>query len=64
MRQIADSNFIRESSEFSLRASCEHCVYFEPDSELCTEGYPNAEHRRLPVLAGELLCFCKMFELV
>jgi hypothetical protein len=64
MHQTADELFLEESARFSLRASCDHCVHFDPASEQCVEGYPNHEHRRLPLLVGESWCFCKMFELV
>lgn len=63
MRQIADQTFVEQQARYSLRGSCEHCVHFNPESQLCAEGYPNHEHRRLPEKVGESLCFCKMFEL-
>lgn len=65
MRQRALPAFRDERARYALRFTCEHCTYFHAESERCTHGYPNAEHRaaRYGDDATELL-FCKDFELL
>lgn len=64
MRLTADRRFLDEQVHFRLRSSCESCVYFEPDSRRCSEGYPNHEHLSAPERLGDVVCFCKSFDLV
>ncbi|HEX2732503.1 MAG TPA: hypothetical protein VHM70_12910 [Polyangiaceae bacterium] len=63
MRQIADQEFHEQCRTFALRATCDSCAHFDPEAEVCGEGYPSDEHRHLPVAVGDVMCFCKMFEL-
>jgi hypothetical protein len=66
MKQARSPAFCDERSRFALRFTCEHCSYFQVETERCTHGYPNAAHRLANNPehgAGELL-FCKEFELM
>lgn len=63
MRLAADRQFLDEQQRFLLRSSCASCVYFEPDTRRCSEGYPNEEHVTVPARVGDVVCFCKSFEL-
>ncbi len=52
-----------QAERFSLRYTCEDCVYFLPDAprgDGCVHGYPNQEHLRRA--AGPIV-FCKEYEL-
>ena len=64
MRQRALPSFVQERARFALRVTCEHCTYFNVQTERCMHGYPNREHRvaRYEQGATELV-FCKEFEL-
>lgn len=64
MRLPVDQRFVDEAKRFSLRGSCEACVYLAPESQTCSEGYPNHEHLALPREVGQSVCFCKKFELL
>lgn len=64
MRLPVDRRFLDEVERFELRASCAACVYLEPESGRCSEGYPNDEHLALPDQVGQSVCFCKKFELL
>lgn len=63
MQHVADERYLFEADECQLRATCEHCVYFEPVSGACSEQYPNDAHRLKPTSPGETVIFCKKFEL-
>jgi hypothetical protein len=68
MKQVRSPAFCDERSRFALRFTCEHCSYFQVETERCTHGYPNAAHRLANNAEadgphGELL-FCKEFELM
>ncbi len=64
MKQVALPQFESDRARFRLRFTCEQCAYFHVDSERCTHGYPNAEHRDAYYQAGAgALVFCKEFEL-
>jgi hypothetical protein len=60
----ASRAFAEQRALHVLRFTCEHCTYFASESELCTHGYPNAQHRlsRYEDPTAELI-FCKDFEL-
>jgi hypothetical protein len=53
--------FDEEQQRFSLRFCCEDCGFFEQATERCRHDWPNEKHRADHV--GELLIFCKEFEL-
>ncbi len=58
-----DEALRREAGAFSLRYTCEDCVYFLPDAppgDSCAHGYPNLAHLRRP--DGPIV-FCKEYEL-
>ncbi len=64
MKQLALPQFQDERVRFALRFSCEQCIYFAVDSERCSHGYPNAQHREAHTQTdGAELVFCKEFEL-
>jgi hypothetical protein len=68
MRLPADAGFWRELARFDLRFCCEDCTFFDPRSERCAHGWPNAEHRRghyrvEPDPPAEVT-YCKEFELI
>lgn len=63
MRTHVDLRLLQEVREFSLRYSCEDCGYFVPGTLSCALEYPNQEHVRRQLEAGDLLVFCKEFEL-
>lgn len=58
-----DERLEREIREHRLAFTCERCVQFDPDSEACSAGYPNEEHRRARVERARLVVFCKEFEI-
>ena len=64
MKQQSSPAFRDERGRFVLRFTCEHCSYFQVESERCTHGYPNAAHRDAFVERSEELLFCKEFELM
>ncbi len=64
MRLPVDQRFLDEARRFELRATCEACVYFAPESSHCSEGFPNEEHVDAPDAVGQTVCFCKRFELL
>ena len=64
MKQESSPLFRDERGRFALRFTCEHCSYFQVESERCTHGYPNAAHRDAHVADSEELLFCKEFELM
>ncbi|MEN9578696.1 MAG: hypothetical protein RJA70_1705 [Pseudomonadota bacterium] len=62
MRSPVDAAFRDQAARYRLHLFCEECAYFEPETRACSEGYPNAEHRRVDLaLVGEVV-FCKSFE--
>ena len=67
MRVAADEQFLHEVERFALRFTCESCLHFDRSSDRerggCGNGWPTAEHRKLPAPGG-LLVFCKEFETV
>jgi hypothetical protein len=63
MQTPVDEQFVEEAGRFALRFSCEHCVYFDPAGEICSEGYPNHEHRSANLVGRAIVVFCKSFEL-
>ena len=64
MKQRCSETFVHERARYALRFTCEHCTYFDVDSERCMHGYPNREHRAARYEQGATdLVFCKEFEL-
>ncbi len=61
MKTRIDPVLIEEAQRYQLRFCCEHCAYFDPDRERCSEGYPTDEHRNVNLL-GDAILFCKLFE--
>jgi hypothetical protein len=65
LRQLSTSAFRDERVRFGLRFTCEHCTYFDVETQRCTHGYPNDEHREARyVEPSASLLFCKEFELL
>lgn len=63
MKTTVDKRLVEEAERYRLRLFCEDCAHFEPTSERCGEGFPNREHRRVPLPLVHEICFCKSFEL-
>lgn len=63
MIHTIDELLATEVERFSLAFTCEQCSQFDPDSELCSLGYPNEDHRGRRLVVGARLVFCKEFEL-
>lgn len=63
MIHTIDELLATEVERFSLAFTCERCAQFEPDSEQCSLGYPNDDHRARGLVVGAQLVFCKEFEL-
>jgi hypothetical protein len=61
MRLPVDAQFLHEVERFALRFTCECCVHFVTSAGLCGNGWPTADHIRVP-LPGERVVFCKEFE--
>lgn len=60
-----NERFREEQQRFSLKASCEHCAYFCPNTTRCAMLYPVEPHREEAFSRaeeGERIYFCKMFE--
>jgi len=55
------AEFDEERERFSLRFSCEDCGHFDRAGERCRHEWPNERHRA--AFTGELIDFCKEFEL-
>ena len=63
MIHTIDELLATEIERFSLAFTCERCAQFEPDTEHCSLGYPNEDHRTRGLVLGARLVFCKEFEL-
>jgi len=63
MQTPIDERLRREAETFAFRFSCQHCAYYDPDALVCSEGYPNEDHRSPDLSNRSLLVFCKSFEL-
>ena len=61
MKTRVDERLRREAQQFCLRFACPHCVYFDAERDVCSEGYPTEEHRSERLDRREIL-FCKLFE--
>lgn len=57
------AELVRQARRYALRYGCESCAHYEPESQVCTGGYPNAAHRERDLDEGGTLLFCKLFEL-
>ena len=53
---------LEEIARFELRFTCEDCAQFELESEACSLGYPNVDHRARRPTADHIV-FCKEFDL-
>lgn len=60
-RTRIDERLKSEIERYRLAYTCPSCVYFDPETEACSEGYPVEEHRE-GRLDQEDLLFCKLFE--
>lgn len=63
MLSIVNDRLRDEACRYQLRFECEDCAHFEPVQQSCASGYPNQDHRRLPLAGRATLVFCKEFEL-
>lgn len=66
MKQRCSPVFLRESTQFALRFTCEHCSHFQEERGVCTHGYPTAVHRAAHYAGANEqteLTFCKDFDL-
>lgn len=63
MRSPVDDTLLKQTEQYRLCHCCERCVYFDPDSGACSEGYPNQEHRQRSLEGQAFVVFCKRFEL-
>jgi hypothetical protein len=63
MMTLVDDALRREGRDYAFRFSCEACAHHDPDTGLCANGYPNAEHRGIDLSRAEVVVFCKGFEL-
>lgn len=61
MKTLVTARLREEAVRFRLQFCCDHCAYFEIDTESCSEGYPTEEHRDAELSAASTL-FCKLFE--
>ena len=64
MRIAQDQRFRDQAERFALRFTCEDCALFDGPGGVCSQGYPEAEHRRVHYgdPSAELV-FCKDFDL-
>lgn len=62
MRSLVDAVFRKQAARYRLRLFCEECVYFEPISRSCAEGYPNTDHLQVDLQQVNEVVFCKSFE--
>jgi hypothetical protein len=63
VKTVVDQRFREEARRFQLAFTCEACAYFAPESQRCSNGYPNHAHRARPLNSQQELEFCKEFEL-
>jgi len=63
VRTPVDDVLRDEVRRFELRFTCRHCVHFEPEREVCSNGYPTAAHLDVDLTRVSGLEFCKEFEL-
>ena len=63
MKTPVDERLRKELRDFSMRFTCEDCVWFDQDSAACALGYPNHEHRAPDLNRASHIVFCKEFEL-
>jgi len=63
MQVPLDAQFLHDMASFSLRFTCDDCLYFlrQRDEQTCAHEWPTEEHR-LPMT--ETVVFCKEFELL
>ena len=67
MEVALDSSFDEQRKRYSFCFTCEHCVHFDSDLEVCLHGFPNDMHRlsyyeQTP--RPLTILFCKDFDLV
>ncbi len=65
MKTVLTSRLQTERGQYALRHTCEDCVYFAVEDNVCSHGYPTATHRLAAFegVTGHAM-FCKEFELV
>ena len=63
MKSSVDLRLLEEVQTFALRFRCDDCAHFDEDRERCGHAYPVAPHRAAPLVGGDVVLFCKDFEL-
>ena len=58
-----DARLRSELLEFRVRYCCEDCAHFEVEVGGCSLGYRTLDHRARPIAPGDMIVFCKTFEL-
>jgi hypothetical protein len=58
-----DSQLRREAREYHLRFTCEQCLHFDDQREVCSHGYPTKPHHSIRLDEVTELLFCKEFDL-
>ncbi len=66
MDVLRTEGFEEQSRRFSLRFTCEACVFFQPAAQRCLHGWPTEAHRAVRYATaprpGDVVTFCKEFE--
>ena len=58
-----DEQLRDEARRFKLAFACPDCAQFDPESDLCSLGYPTSEHKNTDLEGRTEVVFCKTFEL-
>ncbi len=63
MRTPVDLRLVDETRASGFRFRCDDCAHFDTLREACVHEYPVAQHRPRPLEPGDVIVFCKEFEL-
>ena len=58
-----DARLRSELAEFRVKYCCEDCTHFEAEGGECSLGYRALDHRARSIAPGDVIVFCKTFEL-
>jgi hypothetical protein len=63
MRHTVDPKLTNEARVFALRFACDDCAHYDRTRGLCVHGYTERPMRDALEHAGDVVAFCKEFEL-
>jgi hypothetical protein len=63
VRHTVDPALVREARTFSLRFACDDCAHFDAERIRCVHGYTERPGVKDLEQSGDVVTFCKEFEL-